>query len=422
MIRILTPAEARDLRGAAAPPPHIASTVAKIVEDVRARGDAALLELTERFDGPRLPSPFLEAAAWDALAARCSNGVRTALETACVRVRAFHTPQVPRDYEQRLEDGGILQCLAIPLERAACYVPGGRAVYPSTVVMTVPLARLAGVGEVIVATPPRRDGSIAPEVACAARIAGADRILLAGGAQAVAALALGTATVPRVDVIVGPGNAWVTEAKRQLAGAAVRIDSLAGPTEVAIVADGSADAAQVAVDLVAQAEHDPLALPILITHERDLVDRTVAALERELREHPNAVASESRARNGAAIVTRDLDESLRVANELAPEHLELLLRDAARHVARVPRAAAVFVGPFAPVPVGDYFAGPNHTLPTSGTARFASPLGVADFVRRQNVIEYPASQLERDGDSISTLARAEGLPGHARAIEARRRR
>jgi histidinol dehydrogenase len=257
-------------------------------------------------------------------------------------------------------------------------------------------------------------------VAAAARIAGVSRILLAGGAQAVAAVALGTETVPRVDVIVGPGNAYVTEAKKQLSGA-VRIDSLAGPSEVVIVADASADPKLVAADLIAQAEHDPLAFTMLVTPDGELVRRTMHELERELREVPNRVASESLSAHGAAVLARDLDEALSFADELAPEHLELLLRDAPAALPKVPRAAAVFVGHHAPVPVGDYLAGPNHTLPTSGTARFASPLGAADFVRRQNVVEYPERQLSADARAIEDLAHAEGLHGHARAIEVRRR-
>jgi histidinol dehydrogenase len=297
-------------------------------------------------------------------------------------------------------------------------VPGGRAAYPSTVIMTVTVARLAGVPDVIVATPPRRDGAILPEVAAAARIAGASRILLAGGAQAVAALALGTESIPRVDVIVGPGNAYVTEAKKQLSGE-VRIDSLAGPTEVVIVADSSADPRQIATDLVAQGEHDPLALSILITADASLAQRTAEALDRELSDHPNRIASQSLAAHGAAVIARDLDEALAFADELAPEHLELLLRDPQAAIPRVSRAAAVFAGHHAPVPVGDYLAGPNHTLPTSGTARFASPLSAADFLRRQNVIEYGAGQLAADARSIESLAHAEGLHGHARAIEVR---
>ena len=426
MIRILDLARPSDrtqalaLRAATGSSPAVPAAVSAIIADVRARGDEAVRELTERFDGVRLDSLFLGEQQWDDLARQCPAPVRAALEVAHDRVRKFHAPQVPSSYSVALEGGGVLRCLALPLRMAACYVPGGRAAYPSTVIMTVTVARLAGVPEVIVATPPRRDGTILPEVAAAARIAGATRILLAGGAQAVAALAIGTRTVPRVDVIVGPGNAYVTEAKKQLSGD-VRIDSLAGPTEVAIVADSSADPRQIAADLVAQGEHDPLALSVLITPDASLAQRTVAALQRELVEHPNRVASESLAAHGAAVVTRDLDEALAFADELAPEHLELLLREPAAALPKVSRAAAVFVGHHAPVPVGDYLAGPNHTLPTSGTARFASPLGAWDFVRRQNVIEYGPQQLEADARAIESLAKAEGLTGHARAIEVRRK-
>jgi len=426
MIRILDLAnsaarfQALSLRAANRSSPQIASAVAAIVADVRERGDAAVRELTERFDGARLQSMFLDDARWDGLAAQCPPAVREALATAQERVRAFHAPQLPASYAIKLEAGGVLRCLTLPVRRAACYVPGGRAAYPSTVIMTVTVAKLAGVPEVIVATPPRRDGTIPPEVAAAARLAGATQVLLAGGAQAIAALALGTETVPRVDVIVGPGNAYVTEAKRQLAGE-VRIDALAGPSEVAIVADSSADPRQIAADLVAQGEHDPLALAVLVTPDASLAQRTVEAVERELSAHPNPVAAESLAARGAAIVARDLDQALAFADELAPEHLELLLRDPESALPKVTRAAAVFLGHHAPVPVGDYLAGPNHTLPTSGTARFASPLNASDFVRRQDVIEYGPGQLAADARAIETLAHAEGLHGHARAIEVRRK-
>ena len=422
MIRILDlavpgqRAEAFGLRASSAMPAHVPATVAAIIADVRARGDDAVRALTERFDGPRLDDPFLDAAAWDALAAQCPAPVRAALEKAAARVRAFHAPQIPPDYEQTLDAGGTVRCLTVPLGRAACYVPGGRAAYPSTVIMTATVARLAGVRDVIVATPPRRDGSILPEVAAAARIAGATRILRAGGAQAVAALAIGTPKVPRADVIVGPGNAFVTEAKKQLSGE-VRIDSLAGPTEVAIVADDSADPRLVAIDLIAQAEHDPLALSVLVTPSARLAQAVVQRLAADGAMPP--VAREALLARGAAVVTRDLAEALAFADELAPEHLQLVCADARAAVAKVPRAAAVFVGPYAPVPVGDYLAGPNHTLPTSGTARFASPLSASDFVRRQNVIEYPAAQLAADAGAIAALAHAEGLHGHARAVEAR---
>ena len=411
MIRILHAGdpEARRLRASAAMPAGVAATVAGIIADVRARGDAAVRELTARFDGTRLDSLFLDDARWDVLAEQCPPAVRAALEMAHQRVRAFHEPQISASYEQRLPDGGVLRCLTLPLRRAACYVPGGRAAYPSTVIMTVTVARLAGVPDVIVATP-----RVAPEVAAAARIAGATRILLSGGAQAVAALAIGTETVPRVDVIVGPGNAYVTEAKRQLSGE-VRIDSLAGPTEVVIVADESADPRAAAADLIAQAEHDPLALSILVTPSERLAKDVAAALQ------PTGIAAESLANHGAIVLTRDLDEALRFADELAPEHLELLIEDARDAVRKVPHAAAVFVGHHAPVPVGDYLAGPNHTLPTGGTARFASPLSASDFVRRQNVIEYGAQQLAADARSIEALAHAEGLHGHAVAVEVRKK-
>lgn len=420
MIRLLELADpqTRLLRAQAAPPKTVGPTVAAIIADVRARGDAAVRGLTLRFDGARLDDLFLSDSHWSALEAQCAPEVRAALELAAERVRKFHAPQLPPSYEQTLPDGGRLRCLTLPLARAACYVPGGRAAYPSTVIMTVAVARLAGVPEVIVTTPPRRDGSIPPEVAAAARIAGATRILRAGGAQAVAALALGTQTIPRADVIVGPGNAYVTEAKRQLSGE-VRIDSLAGPTEVAIVADDSASATLVAVDLIAQAEHDPLALAILITPSRALAEAVRAELQTQLAAHPNPLAAESLAARGAAILTPDLASALAFADELAPEHLELLVRDPQSALPHLTHAAAIFVGPFSPVPVGDYLAGPNHTLPTSGTARFSSPLSASDFVRRQNVIEYGAGQLAHDDAALRALASAEGLHGHGRAVAAR---
>jgi histidinol dehydrogenase len=406
------------LRASAEPAADVATTVARIIADVRSRGDEAVRELTRRFDGPDLADPFLPASEWDALESRCDPAVRAALRKAAERVRAFHAPQVPQAYEQRLPDGGVLQSVVIPLQRAACYVPGGRATYPSTVIMTAAVARLAGVDDVIVTTPPRRDGGIAPAIAAAARIAGATRILRAGGAQAVAALAIGTKAIPRCDAVVGPGNAYVTEAKKQLSGE-VRIDSLAGPTEVVIVADASADPRMVAADLIAQAEHDPLALAVIVTDDSDLAGAVQRALHDELRERPNGVAEQALRARGAAIVAASLQEALAFADQLAPEHLELLVSDPRSVLGQVKRAAAVFVGPHAPVPVGDYLAGPNHTLPTSGTARFASSLSASDFVRRQNVVEYGSRQLLADAREIRTLAEAEGLTGHARAVQVR---
>jgi len=425
MIRILRlddplqRAQAQQLRAQAGEAPG--EVVRQIIAGVRVRGDEAVRELTARFDGADLPDPFLSAARWDELAAQCSPAVVEALEIAHRRVRAFHTPQVPISYSIELRDGGVLRSTVLPLQRAACYVPGGRAVYPSTVLMTAGVAKHAGVPDVVIATPPRRDGSIAPEVAAAARIAGATHILLCGGAQAVAALAIGTAKIQRVDVIVGPGNAYVTEAKRQLSGE-VRIDSLAGPTEVAIVADESAEARFVAADLIAQAEHDPLALAVLVTHDAQLADNVGRAIEAQLAVAPNPIAFQALRARGATVLASSLEEALIFANELAPEHLQLMLRDSAAAVAKVPRAAAVFVGHHTPTPVGDYLAGPNHTLPTNGTARFASPLGAADFVRRQNVMQYSEQQLARDTGPLAALAHAEGLHGHAYTVAVRKRK
>jgi histidinol dehydrogenase len=412
-------AQAQQLRAHAGEGPG--EVVRQIIAGVRLRGDEAVRELTARFDGADLPEPFLAEERWDELAAQCSPEVIAALELACERVRAFHAPQLPTSYSLELPDGGVLRSTVLPLRRAACYVPGGRAVYPSTVLMTAGVARLAGVEEVIIATPPRRDGSIAKEVAAAARIAGATQILLCGGAQAVAALAIGTARISRVDVIVGPGNAYVTEAKRQLSGE-VRIDSLAGPTEVVIVADASANPIFVAADLIAQAEHDPLALSILVTHDAQLAGSVGRAIEAQLAATPNAIAAESLRARGAAVLAGSLGEALAFADAFAPEHLQLMLEDSPAAVAKVPRAAAVFVGHHAPTPVGDYLAGPNHTLPTSGTARFASPLGAADFVRRQNVMRYSEEQLAHDARPLAALAHAEGLHGHAYTVEVRQRK
>ena len=409
--------QAQKLRAQAGEAPT--EVVRQIIAGVRARGDEAVRELTARFDGADLPDPFLSQERWDELAAQCSRPVHEALLLAHQRIRAFHAPQIPTSYSMELRDGGVLRSAVLPLARAACYVPGGRAVYPSTVLMTAGVAKLVGVHEVIIATPPRRDGSIAPEVAAAARIVKADRIFLCGGAQAVAALAMGTPLVPRVDVVVGPGNAYVTEAKRQLSGE-VRIDSLAGPTEVVIVADGSADPRYVAADLIAQAEHDPLALAILVTHDAELAEKVRHAIDAQLAATPNAIAADALQARGAAIVTSTLEAALAFADDFAPEHLQLMLEDSAAAVAKVPRAAAVFVGHHAPTPVGDYLAGPNHTLPTSGTARFASSLGVADFVRRQNVMEYSAGQLAHDTEPLAALAHAEGLHGHAYTVEVRK--
>jgi histidinol dehydrogenase len=414
-VRRLEPEDAlklRERREAAST--EIVAAVAGLIADVRARGDAAVLDAVRRFQGAEAGAFAVADAEWDRLAAACPDPVRKALETAAARIAAFQGRQLPHGYQVDAA-GARLELLVHPLDRVLCYAPGGRASYPSTVLMTAVPARIAGVQRVLVTSP-----RVTPEVAAAARIAGAHALYRLGGAHAVAAFALGTETLPQVDKIVGPGNAYVTEAKRQLAlSGEVGIDLVAGPTEVVIVCDGSADPDIVAVDLIAQAEHDPMALALAVTPVAELAEKILAALAAELRTFPNPVAEEALRARGGVVVVDGLDAALALADDLAPEHLQLSIDDPEAALHRVTHAGAVFLGHHTPVPVGDYIAGPNHTLPTGGTARFASALSPADFVRRQSVLAYTEERMRTDGDAIRALAGAEGLPGHARAVEVR---
>jgi histidinol dehydrogenase len=387
-----------------------------IVEDVRARGDAAVAEHTARLEG-RHPDPErgfeIPRARWDAEADRVAPAVRAALDRAAARVAAFHEPQREGGYHMH-EEGIRLALRVDPLAAVGLYVPGGTARYPSSVIMTAVPARVAGVRDIIMVTP-----GASPETLAAARLAGVDRVFEIGGAQAVAALAYGTATVPRVDKIVGPGNAYVAAAKRIVFGD-VDIDAIAGPTEVLIVADDSADPAVVAADLLAQGEHDVLAAPILVTPSAALARAVAAAVAEQLPSlERRAIAERAVADRGAIVVVRDLAEAFRLADVFAPEHLGLHLRDAAAHVDRIRNAGAIFVGHHTPEAAGDYLAGPNHVLPTGGSARFASPLGVYDFVKRISVLEYSAEALAAQADDIIRLAEAEGLTAHARSVAIR---
>jgi histidinol dehydrogenase len=395
----------------------VTELVRDLIEDVRTRGDLAVDEAARRFDGnARGPASFrVTDAEWDALAARCAAPVREALTFAAGRIKAFHELQRPAT--ARLQEGGAtLELRPVPMRSALCYAPGGRAVYPSTVLMTAIPARVAGVKRVVVTSPAKGLDDLSPAIAAAARIAGADELWRVGGVQAIAGFALGTETLARVDKICGPGNAFVTEAKRQLASE-VGIDSLAGPTEVLIVAEeGVADPRWIACDLVAQAEHDPEARSVLVTTSARLIDEVEAALARE---DIGPVARQSLETHGCAILAGSLDEALRFADDYAPEHLELVVNDATTLLDRVATAGAVFVGPYSPVPVGDYVAGGNHTLPTAGTGRFSSGLSVHDFLRRQTLIAYDEARLRHDVRVLRTLADAEGLPAHARAAEVR---
>ena len=391
----------------------------RIVAAVRRHGDRALLGFTRRFDGVHLRARDLRvprealAAAWEGV----PTAVRRDLALAARRIRAFHLNQRERSWSVRDGSGARLGQVIRALDRVGVYVPGGRAAYPSTVLMTVIPARVAGVGEVV-GVSPMRDGDN-PVVLAACHVAGLDALYRVGGAQAIAALAFGTKTIPRVDKIVGPGNIWVATAKRLCFGQ-VDIDSIAGPSEVLIVADGSADAALVAADMLAQAEHDPLAAAVCVTSDRRLAARVAAALDEQLAALPRrAIARRALAAFGAIVVVRTTAEAVVLANRLAPEHLELLVRRPDAWARRVRHAGAIFVGPWAPEAFGDYLAGPNHVLPTGGTARFASPLGVYDFVKRTSLIRAGRRTLARLGPAVTRLARLEGLDAHGRAVERR---
>jgi histidinol dehydrogenase len=400
--------------------PEVARQVDEILAAVRTRGDAALLEYAARFDGYRGDAAGLRVteAEWRA-AGRVSEETRAALAYAAARIERFHKEAVPRSWRISDEHGSVLGQEVRPLARVGLYIPGGRAAYPSTVLMTAVPARVAGVPEIVLVTPPGPDGSLSPVVLAAARLGGVTEGYRVGGAQAIAALAYGTATIPRVDKIVGPGNLYVALAKQRVFGQ-VGIDMVAGPSEVVVVADGSASPAWVAADLLAQAEHDPQARAILITDSPPLADAVAAAVEAQLATLPRReIARAALAAHGALVLVTDLRQAVDLANLLAPEHLELQVADPERLLPDVRHAGAIFLGRFTPEVVGDYVAGPNHVLPTAGTARFSSPLGPEDFVKRSSVIEYSRRGLAAALPAMRALTRAEGLQAHGAAAEIR---
>jgi histidinol dehydrogenase len=393
--------------------------VAEILADVRARGDAAVADYTRRFDGrdPVAGSYEVGAARWDEEAAHVAAPVAEALALAASRIRELHRRalevELAADVDLTL-DGVRLELRRAPLARAGLYVPGGTARYPSSVLMTGIPAKVAGVAEVVMVTP-----GASPEALLAARLAGVDRVFELGGAQAVAALAYGTETVPRVDKIVGPGNAWVASAKRQVYGE-VDIDSIAGPSEVLVIADDSARPAWVAADLIAQAEHDREARAILVTTSPQLAAAVAGELTRQLADLPRrAIAEAALAAHGAAIVVPTLGAAIAYANAYAPEHLELHVAGARELVPRCTTAGAIFVGEYSSEAAGDYLAGANHVLPTGGAARYASPLGVHDFLKRTSIVEYTAAAAAAHAAPIAALAACEGLDGHGRSALAR---
>jgi histidinol dehydrogenase len=422
MIRLLAvpPFEALDpwLPRQAGSDPETRETVRRILEDVRARGDEAVREYTSRFDGVDLPASAweLDAAGWQGALARIAPALRTALTRAVDRVRGYHEHQREPGFHLAEPDGSVVGMKVTPLDRVGLYVPGGKASYPSSVVMNAVPALVAGVQEIVAVVPP---GGVTDAVLAACALSGVTRIFRIGGAQAVAALAYGTATVPRVDKIVGPGNRWVAEAKRQVVGQ-VGIDMIAGPTELLIIADGTARPARVAADLIAQAEHDEDAVSWCVTTDPALAEALPEALEAALARAPRgAIARAALERNGLVVLVPSIREAIEVANRRAPEHLEIVTEGPERVASSIRHAGAIFLGDDTPEPVGDYLAGPSHVLPTGGTARYASPLGVYDFVKRTSVIRYTRARLAEDAESIIALAEAEGLHGHAEAVRAR---
>ena len=393
----------------------VSDIVAGIVADVRARGDAALLEYTERFDHAVLLSLQVSKEEFDEAMALVDPRMQAVLKKAAASIRAFHNEQRRSGFILNDRKGVVMGQKVLPLERVGIYVPGGTATYPSTVLMDSIPAKIAGVKELMITTPPGRDGKVNPVILAAARIAGVDRVFKVGGAQAVAALAYGTESIPKADKIVGPGNAFVTEAKRQIFGVAA-IDMIAGPSEILIVADAKTDPAYAAADLLSQAEHDKNASAVLITDSEALARQVQAELEKQLALLPReGIARVSIEARGKIIITRDIVSAIATANRLAPEHLELSLDQPFDYLDAVQNAGSVFLGRSCPEALGDYMAGPNHTLPTAGTARFSSPLSVDDFVKKIQYTYFSAEAFRDVAPDVVFFARQEGLEAHARS-------
>ncbi|MEM1238788.1 MAG: histidinol dehydrogenase [Cyanobacteria bacterium P01_H01_bin.26] len=396
------------------------TTVREILSAVRRSGDEALLHYTAKFDHQTLtPSTLrISGAEIDTAYQQVSSELLQAIRLACQNVRAFHQQRLPKNWVTFEDNGVVLGKRYTPVARAGIYVPGGRAAYPSTVIMNAIPAHVAGVERLVMVTPTPK-GEISPAVLVAAQEAGVQEIYRVGGAQAVAALAYGTATIPKVDIISGPGNIYVTLAKKHVYGT-VGIDSLAGPSEVLIIADHTANPTHVAADLLAQAEHDPMAAAILLTTDSKLADKVVLEVNRQLVGHPRQIATEKAiAHYGIAVVVESLDVAVKLSNQFAPEHLELEVDDPWSLLEQITQAGAIFLGHDTPEAVGDYLAGPNHTLPTSGAARYASPLSTETFMKHSSLIQYSKSALSNVADAIDALTSAEGLPSHGDSVRLR---
>lgn len=397
----------------------VTSAVTDILNNVKQNGDDAVREYTLKFDG-HMPSKFeISREEIDSSTDKCDRDFILALYKAADNIRDFHARQKQQSWLEPKQNGVILGQRIRGLKRVGVYVPGGTAAYPSSVLMNVIPAKIAGVKEIVMVTPPQKDGTANPDILAAAKIAGVDRVFLMGGAQAVAALAYGTQSVPKVDKIVGPGNIFVATAKKLLYGT-VDIDMIAGPSEILIVADKSANPKFLAADLMSQAEHDKMASAILLTTSEETANETAKELSRQMQTlERRDIIEQSLNDFGAIIVCKDISEAVEFANELAPEHLELAVENPMEYIGRVDNAGSVFLGHYSPEPLGDYFAGPNHVLPTSGTARFFSPLSVDSFIKKSSFIYYTEPALSEAKDDIIKLAETEGLTAHANSIKVR---
>ena len=398
---------------------RVEAAVAEIIAEVIKNGDAALKAYAEKFDKVVLTELEVGQTEIDNAYAQADKEFVAVLERAAENIRKFHSKQVREGFSLEESDGVIVGQKITPIEKVGLYVPGGTAAYPSTVLMDAIPAKIAGCKEIVMVTPPAKDGNVNPDILTAAKVAGVTRIFKVGGAQAVAALAYGTESVPKVDKIVGPGNAYVAEAKKQVFGK-VSIDMIAGPSEILVVADGTNNPEFIAADLLSQAEHDVNASAVLVTDDAQFAEWVSEAIERQIPLLPRAaIARKSIDNNGKIIVAADLHAAIDVANEIAPEHLELCVDEPFRYLDEVKHAGSIFLGKYSPEALGDYFAGPNHTLPTSGTARFSSPLSVDDFVKKSQYVYYTKSAFEKVADGIAAFADKEGLHAHARSATIR---
>ena len=404
-------------RGTAAT--SVEDIVAGIIENVKANGDKALFEYCEKFDKAKLSTLEVSAEEIEEAFNTVEPKFVEIIEKAAVNVREFHSRQVRNSFILNEKDGVVIGQKVLPIEKVGLYVPGGTAAYPSTVLMDSIPAKIAGCKEIVMVTPPNSEGKVNPVILAAAKIAGVDRIFKLGGAQAVAALAYGTESVPKVDKIVGPGNAFVAEAKKQVFGM-VSIDMIAGPSEILVVADKTCNPKFVAADLLSQAEHDKMASAVLVCDDMDFAEAVSAELERQIPLLPrDEIARTSIDNNGKIIVTDDLLKAIDIANEIAPEHLELCMDNPFDYLDKIKHAGSIFMGKYCPEALGDYFAGPNHTLPTSGTARFSSPLSVDDFVKKTQYTYYTREALSKVAEDVAFFAEKEGLSAHARSATIR---